>query len=97
MLPSAVANTKYFSPSKLFSGKTNMLDNDSSFFKFKRLTIAFPLAVGEDSGIFQVFNLYAIPPDEKNNILSCVLAVKTCVTKSSALVFIPERPLPPLL
>ena len=93
--PFFVAINKYFPSAKFWIGIIADIFSPGS--KLNKLTIAVPLAVLPASGISYPLNLYNLPLLLKNNIVSCVEAVKICLTKSSSLVAIPIIPFPPLL
>ena len=91
--PFLVANSKYLPSAKFCIGITVEIFSPAS--KLNKFTIAVPFAVLPDSGTSYPLNLYNFPLLLKNNIVSCVEAVKICFTKSSSLVDIPVIPFPP--
>ena len=74
----------------------NLITSKEITFNGKRLKRDLPFEASVPFGIFQAFNLYEIPCEEKKSTWLCELPDKILMTKSSSLVVIPVFPFPPL-
>ena len=95
-VPLAVANIMLRSPqpvSSSGSGRTVEIVSPSA--SGRRLTIGRPLVFGPPSGSRHTFIRYTRPRLEKNSTGLWVEVTNRLVTRSSSLVAMPERPLPP--